>query len=328
MRPADCSGEGASFYVPFQADPVVSGPAFVGLSTSGGRRTAAATRTFLDNHCFTDGGPKGDMLFTGACGDWMSLGKPRDSPDFGADRGAGDDGDNYVAQTTRAPSNTGTLWAATRLGRVFITQNANATGHVTDYNDPFGAGVTLHNENDVVWTRIDDGPSAHPASPQRFPSGISVDANDPTTRSSASPATTPTRRRGRRRSRVRRPLQPRDRHRRRGRTSATTSATSRSRRLLDSATGDIYVVDRLRRPRSWRTARPPGRRPRAACRRWRSTGSRSPAASTPATACSTRRRTAAACGGCSCRTPRGRSTRSTPQRAWRGPPKGGPLVRS
>ena len=69
------------------------------------------------------------------------------------------------------------LWG--RLGRVFITQNANATGHVTDYPDPFGAGVTLHNENDVVWTRIDDGQSAHPVTPQRFPSGISVDANDP-----------------------------------------------------------------------------------------------------------------------------------------------------
>ena len=31
----------------------------------------------------------------------------------------------------------------------------------------------------MVWTRIDDGQSAHPVSPQRFPSGISVDANDP-----------------------------------------------------------------------------------------------------------------------------------------------------
>ena len=39
--------------------------------------------------------------------------------------------------------------------------------------------MTLHNENDVVWTRIDDGQSAHPVTPQRFPSGISVDANDP-----------------------------------------------------------------------------------------------------------------------------------------------------
>lgn len=179
MDPLIYSGEGASFYVPFQADPVASGSAFVGLNHVWRTQDGGGDPHFLDNHCFTDGGPKGDMLFTGACGDWMSLGKPLDSPDFGSDRGAGNDGGNYVTQTTRAPSDTGTLWAATRLGRVFITKNANATGHVTDYQDPFGAGVTLHNENDVAWTRIDDGESAHPVTPQRFPSGISVDANDP-----------------------------------------------------------------------------------------------------------------------------------------------------
>ena len=179
MDPLIFSGEGASFYVPFQADPRVGGTAYVGLNSVWRTQDGGGDPNFLDNHCFTNGGPKGDLIFTGACGDWMSLGKPLDSPDFGADRGAGDDGNNYVAQTTRAPSNAGTLWAATRLGRVFITQNANATGHVTDYPDPFGAGVTLHNENDVVWTRIDDGQSAHPVTPQRFPSGISVDANDP-----------------------------------------------------------------------------------------------------------------------------------------------------
>jgi hypothetical protein len=179
MDPLIFSGEGASFYVPFQADPRVGGTAYVGLNSVWRTQDGGGDPSFLDNHCFTDGGPKGDLLFTGACGDWMSLGKPLDSPDFGADRGAGDDAGNYVAQTTRAPSNSGTLWAATRVGRVFITQNADATGHVTDYTDPFGLGVTLHNESDVQWTRIDDGQSAHPVSPQRFPSGISVDANDP-----------------------------------------------------------------------------------------------------------------------------------------------------
>ena len=179
MDPLLYSGEGASFYAPFQADPVVSKTAFIGANHVWRTQDAGGDPSFLDNHCFTDGGPKGDLEFSGQCGDWLSLGKPLDSPDFGADRGAGADGSNYVAQTTRAPSNTGTMWAATRLGRVFITQNVDATGHVTDYQDPFGAGVTLHNEDDVVWTRIDDGQSAHPVSPQRFPSGISVDASDP-----------------------------------------------------------------------------------------------------------------------------------------------------
>jgi hypothetical protein len=179
MDPLIFSGEGASFYVPFQADPKVSESAFVGLNHVWRTQDGGGDPHFLDNHCFTDGGPKGDLLFTGACGDWMSLGKPLDSPDYGADRGAGDDGNNYVTQDVRAPSDTNTLWAATRLGRVFITKNVNATGHVTDYQDPFGAGVTLHNEDDVQWTRIDDGQSAHPISPARFPSGISVDANNP-----------------------------------------------------------------------------------------------------------------------------------------------------
>ena len=178
MDPLIYSGEGASFYVPFQADPRVSGSAFVGLDHVWRTQDGGGDQTFLDNHCFTDGGPRGDQLFTGKCGDWTALGKSLTSADFGTSR-KGSNASNYVVQTTRAPSDTGTLWAATRLGRVFITKNADATGHVTDFQDPFGAGVTLHDENDVSWTRIDDGESAHPVTPQRFVSGISVDATNP-----------------------------------------------------------------------------------------------------------------------------------------------------
>jgi hypothetical protein len=38
--------------------------------------------------------------------------------------------------------------------------------------------VTLHRQDQVQWTRIDDGEAAHPVTPQRFVSGISVDPND------------------------------------------------------------------------------------------------------------------------------------------------------
>ena len=71
--------------------------------------------------------------------------------------------------------------------------------------------------------------------------------------------------------------------RRRGRTSRTTSATSRSNdAVLDAATGDVYVVDRLRRlpPRERDDDVDAGRRRPAA--RWPSPASRSPTASTAA----------------------------------------------
>jgi hypothetical protein len=47
----------------------------------------AGDPSFLDNHCYTNG-PKGDQLFSGNCGDWVSLGEKLNSPAFGSDRGA------------------------------------------------------------------------------------------------------------------------------------------------------------------------------------------------------------------------------------------------
>ncbi|MGZ4308074.1 MAG: hypothetical protein ACXVRG_01835 [Gaiellaceae bacterium] len=179
MDPLIYSGEAASFYVPFQADPVVSKTAYVGLTHVWRTQDGGGDPSFLDNHCFTDGGPKGDLLFTGACGDWTALGAPGGGHSLtGTFYGATRTGD-YLTQVTRAPSNSNTLWVSTRRGRVFVSQNANATGHVSDFQDPFGAGVTLHSEDDVTFTRIDDGESAHPVTPQRFPSGISVDPTNP-----------------------------------------------------------------------------------------------------------------------------------------------------
>ncbi len=69
-------------------------------------------------------------------------------------------GGGFVAAIERAPSNTGTLWAATTTGRVFVSQNADAAA----------ASVT--------WTRIDTLASAT-ADPGRFVSGIAVDPLNP-----------------------------------------------------------------------------------------------------------------------------------------------------
>jgi hypothetical protein len=85
------------------------------------------------------------------------------APDY---RGTTRAGGNVVA-LARAPENTGTLWAATTGGRLFISDNANAT-------DP----------TSVVWTRLDSNVTTNvntPGSPTRVISQIAVDPTDPNT---------------------------------------------------------------------------------------------------------------------------------------------------
>src|SRR5690242_1432437 len=48
------------------------------------------------------------------CGDWVPIGQDLTSPSFGNRAG------EYVVATTRAPSDDKTLWAGTRIGRVFV----------------------------------------------------------------------------------------------------------------------------------------------------------------------------------------------------------------
>jgi hypothetical protein len=62
-----------------------------------------------------------------------------------------------VVATERALSDNGTLWAATRTGRVFISKNADAKA------------------NQVKFTRLDDDAGT----PERFVSGISIDPANP-----------------------------------------------------------------------------------------------------------------------------------------------------
>jgi hypothetical protein len=64
-----------------------------------------------------------------------------------------------VAWIERAAQNTGTMWAATSAGRVFITDNANA---------PAAA---------VVWNRVDPTPQAN--TPTRAISAITIDSANP-----------------------------------------------------------------------------------------------------------------------------------------------------
>jgi hypothetical protein len=93
-----------------------------------------------------------------ACGDFVRIG-PAGATDltsaaYGADRAG-----TFVSAVERAPTNTGTMWASTNTGRVFITDNANAS-------DPAS----------VAWTRLDTSASNDP---NRFVSSIYVDPANP-----------------------------------------------------------------------------------------------------------------------------------------------------
>jgi hypothetical protein len=146
--PLQTTKELRSFYVPFIADPNVSGRAFIGLSHVWRTNDNGGQHAYLEAHC---NALDLDPFRTAPCGDWKAIGQDLSSTQFGQSRAG-----HYVVATERAPSDNATLWAATRIGRVFITKNADAA-----------------NPNRVRFTRLDDS-----TTPGRFVSGISVDPAD------------------------------------------------------------------------------------------------------------------------------------------------------
>ena len=151
---------GAAFYAPIVADPnpAAAGTIFEGSLSVWRTQDWAGNQAFLEAHCpeFSTAGNNP------ACGDFVRIGPAgatqltaTSSPaDYrGTSRGGGN-----MAAIERAPSNTGTLWAATSTGRVFVSENADAAA------------------GSVTYTRID---SLDPASPGRFVSGIYVDPSNP-----------------------------------------------------------------------------------------------------------------------------------------------------
>lgn len=142
------SGEASSFYAPMLQDPVAGGQIFAGMTHVWRTQDSGGGQAFLEAHCNTTGAfGTSDLLFTGACGDWVPLGGPTlTSTFFGTDKAG-----QFVARLARG-TDAGTLWAGTRRGRLFISTNANAAA------------------GSVVFKRIDSS-----ATPRRFVSGISVD---------------------------------------------------------------------------------------------------------------------------------------------------------
>jgi hypothetical protein len=150
--PIVASGESAQFYSPIIADPVSAGTIFQGSLSVWRTQDWAGNQAFLEANCpeFTTSGADP------ACGDFVAIG-----PDgatrltvAAADyRGTTRSGGN-VAAVARGTSDTSTLWAATTLGRVFISKNADTTN------------------SSVTYTRLD---SLDVNSPGRFISTIFVD---------------------------------------------------------------------------------------------------------------------------------------------------------
>jgi len=150
--PGSLSGENMSFYIPVRTDPMVSGTWFFGAQHVWRTQDNGGSQTFLDAHCNLF---LGDQIGTGNCGDWVAIGQDLSSTAFGTDKTPGPNG--YVVAISRAASDSGTLWAATRRGRVFVASNAdNATASA------------------VTFYRIDTS-----SQPERFVSGIDVDPANP-----------------------------------------------------------------------------------------------------------------------------------------------------
>jgi hypothetical protein len=152
--PGSLSGENMSFYIPLIADPKVADTWFFGAQHVWRTQDNGGNQTFLEANCNEFVAGHGGAIFTGACGDWVPLGKDLTSTSFGKDKNPGPTG--YIVATSRAPSDNSTLWVGLRRGRVFVSSNSDkASGQ-------------------VAFFRIDTS-----STPGRFVSGIAVDPLDP-----------------------------------------------------------------------------------------------------------------------------------------------------
>ena len=128
------------FYFPIISDPTTSGTLFAGITWLWRTQDDGGPQAYLDQHCNERTGD-----FAAQCGDWVTIGGAQygdnsnfnHSPTFAAGTRRG----GLVSWVQRSTADSGTLWASTTLGRVFVSHNANAA-----------------NPNDVVLTRIDNLP--------------------------------------------------------------------------------------------------------------------------------------------------------------------------
>src|SRR6266536_2807267 len=118
--PIVSSPEGSNFYAPIIADPnpANAGTIFEGSFSVWRTQDWGGSQSYLEANCpeffVSDADP--------SCGDFVQIG-PVGATDLTA-AGYGTRAGGFVAALARTPSDTGTLWAATTTGRVFISKNA------------------------------------------------------------------------------------------------------------------------------------------------------------------------------------------------------------
>jgi hypothetical protein len=136
-------------------DPVHPDTQFTGYAHVWRTLDNGGNQAFLEANCtFFEVFLQGN--FSPSCGDWTALGPPLTDTvsGFGADRSGG-----IIVAAQRTPANTGTLWAATNVGRVFVSHNVDDA-----------------NPTNVTFARVD---STNAAAPERFVSAIAVDPSKP-----------------------------------------------------------------------------------------------------------------------------------------------------
>jgi hypothetical protein len=153
------SPEGSYFYPPLIADPnpTRAGSIFEGSFSVWRTQDWGGSQAYLEANC-----PEFTSNITPNCGDFLPIGPAGQTdltdsgtygpPVYGTDRTGGSV--SYLSRSTN-PRDTGTLWASTGPGRVFISTNAN------------------DDAASVVWTRIDDASGG--TSIGRHPTSIYVD---------------------------------------------------------------------------------------------------------------------------------------------------------
>jgi hypothetical protein len=147
------SGEEINFYWAELMDPKVPGTMYTGLQHVWRTFDNGGNQAFLETNCpeFTTPGDQA------TCGDWVPLGAANGDLTSGVwgDRQLTLGFPSIVSQVERFAGDTGTLWASTDAGRLFITYNANAA-----------------NQNDVTYTRLD---SLAANDPNRYISSVHID---------------------------------------------------------------------------------------------------------------------------------------------------------
>ena len=151
--PIFSSPEGSYFYPPIIADPnpAMAGSIFQGSFSVWRTQDWGGSPALLEANCseFTEAADKP------GCGDFVRIGNGVPSTQLSSSKW-GSRAAGAVSWIARAPQDTGTIWAATGTGRVFITFNGDA---------PAGS---------VAWARLDPGAN----DPGRFVSSIHVDSRN------------------------------------------------------------------------------------------------------------------------------------------------------